>query len=435
MLRTTWRAASLWVMLGTICALGNGPSARLVVEHDWAGRGQWLRADLHVHTKFSDGVATVGAIADRARTHGCDALAVTDHADRSLNAATSGYQSAIEAARDAHDDLVMLAGLEWNVPPRGGDDHVSLLVPPGRKEWATLAAFKERFDDFELGDRPKPDADEALRWLAGEYEGEPIGPVLIYNHPSRKHLASMEAVADLEGWRAVNDLVIGFEGAPGHQGDREIGSYSYAEKTIDRWDPATARPGDAWDTLLGRGLNVHGALSGSDFHNPNPRDLNDRWPCQFSETWLYVPEATESGVLRALRAGAFFGVHGHIAREVELSVNLNGLPRPATAGEVVELPAAGVADVSLRFVVPETDWEGMPNRIATVEFIAITPDALTVMPHQVSGSGLHEVSQSVPVGEHGVAIRARGRRVVPDGPDLMFYTNAVRIVVTRRGGL
>ncbi len=32
----------------------------------------------------------------------------------------------------------------------------------------------------------------------------------------------------------------------------------------------------------------------------------------------------------------------------------------------------------------------------------------------------------------GFVVRARGRRVVSDGPDLMFYTNAIRVV--RRGG-
>jgi hypothetical protein len=27
----------------------------------------------------------------------------------------------------------------------------------------------------------------------------------------------------------------------------------------------------------------------------------------------------------------------------------------------------------------------------------------------------------------GIAIRARGRRVIDDGPDLLFYTNAVQV--------
>jgi hypothetical protein len=31
----------------------------------------------------------------------------------------------------------------------------------------------------------------------------------------------------------------------------------------------------------------------------------------------------------------------------------------------------------------------------------------------------------VPAG--GMAIRARGRRVIEDGPDLLFYTNAVQV--------
>ena len=35
----------------------------------------------------------------------------------------------------------------------------------------------------------------------------------------------------------------GFAGAPGHQGNKPIGSYTYKELPIDRWDPVAARIG------------------------------------------------------------------------------------------------------------------------------------------------------------------------------------------------
>jgi hypothetical protein len=46
--------------------------------------------------------------------------------------------------------------------------------------------------------------------------------------------------------------------------------------------------------------------------------------------------------------------------------------------------------------------------------------------------GQQSVSAPFTVGEDGLVVRARGRRVVPDGPDLMFYTNPIRVAVVQR---
>ena len=423
-----WTLALAGILAACGCALEGEQAPRFVAQYDWAGRGQPVRGDLHVHTSFSDGSYPVAHMVAKAREFGCQYMAIADHADRSLTAATPQYRADIEAARAANPEIPILAGLEWNVPPRDGNEHATVLAPPGPQEWSTLAGFKEQFDDFELGDRPKPDAAAALAWLDGHSTGE-IKPVVIYNHPSRKDPISLDNVADLEAWRAVNDVVIGFEGAPGHQGREPIGSYSYAEQTIDRWDPAAARIGDAWDITLQRGLTVHGAIAGSDFHNDNVRDLNDRWPCQFAETWLNVPERTPTGVLRALRAGSFFAVHGHIAREVQLTAKVPGLAREASAGEIVRIPEPESVTATLAFSVPEADWEGQPNRIDAVEFIVVTPEGASSVTKPIAGTGRQTVSHEFIAGEQGLVIRARGRRIVDNGPDLMFYTNAIRISV------
>ena len=85
--------------------------------------------------------------------------------------------------------------------------------------------------------------------------------------------------------------------APGHQAGVPLGAYSYKETPIDRWDPAAARVGDAWDTLLQKGIDVWAARAASDFHRTRSGSWGDYWPGQFSETWLYVPERTADGVL------------------------------------------------------------------------------------------------------------------------------------------
>jgi hypothetical protein len=239
--------------------------------------------------------------------------------------------------------------------------HATVLLPPGVDEWNVLARFKAAFDDYRRKEHRPELADEALRWLEAHASTAQLKPVVIHNHPSRKAAKSTDHMADLLRWRGVNDLVIGFEGAPGHQGAKAIGSYRYAVSTADRWDPAAAGVGDLWDTLLGKGQDVWAALAASDFHNTNPKDLKDFWPGQFSETWVYVPERSAAGVLRALRAGSFFAAHGHIAREVTFTAEADGLPRPAHAGESVRLRASTSVRVGLSCVVPERTGGANPT--------------------------------------------------------------------------
>jgi hypothetical protein len=406
---------------------GATSGARFVRQVPWASNGVWIKADTHIHTKFSDGAHTVPEVVAKAAHYGCRAIAITDHADDKLRAATPEYQEAIVAARNASPDMVILAGLEWNIPPWGGDEHATVLVPPGPNEWSTLAQFKVQFDDYRRDTHTAELADAALSWLAAHGASNGVMPVVIYNHPSRKDAQSIENVPDMERWRRVNDLVIGFEGGPGHQGATPLGSYKYKETLLDRWDPAVARVGDAWDTLLGAGMDVWAACATSDFHTTKPSGLNDRWPGQFAETWLYVPQATASGVLRAFRAGSFFAVHGHIVRDVEFTIAAQGLPRPATPGEVIEVPLPCTIQVKLSMNVPDKDWEGQPNHIDSIELVGITRDGASIIAERAPSSDAAAFSESVAVPSGGIVLRARGRRMVDGGPSLMFYTNPIRV--------
>jgi hypothetical protein len=412
-------------LMQTGCGKSQPPQGRFVREVPWTGKGIWLKADTHVHTKFSDGHHPVEEVARQARKWGCDVLAITDHADKNLKAGTREYVEAIQVARRQHPNLIVIAGLEWNIPPWGGDEHATLLIPPDLDEWSVLFRFKEQFDDLGRDTHRAELADEGLRWLV-QNAVSPLGrPVVIYEHPSRKRAPSSDIAKDILRWRSVNDLVIGFAGAPGHQ--RRNGSYRGKEKPIDRWDPAAAHLGDAWDALLAKGLDVWAADAPSDFHNENENDLHDYWPGEFSETWLYAPEKSPAGVLKAFRAGTFFGAHGHIARQVELTVEAPGLPRAAGVGEVVELPQGSFFDINLRCTVPVTDWEGMPNHIDEVELIAVTSasaESLVKMSLDLDERILPYRSQ-VPPG--GIVIRARGKRIIAGGENLAFYTNSIRI--------
>lgn len=405
------------------CDVGSHPPARFVREVSWGDQGTWLKADTHLHSRFSDGAHSIAEVVDRGVKNGCQVLAIADHGDSELRAATPEYFAEIAESAGKHPDAIVLAGLEWNVPPWGGDEHATLLFPPHPDRDQLMQLFKLRFDDWKRGETDRALVGEALRWLGRQKNAAGRTPLLLYNHPSRKRETSQSFIDEIREWRATNDVLVGFSGAPGHQRTTMLGAYEGTLKPIDRWDPAVAEIGGSWDQLIAAGIDVWAARAPSDFHSP----AQDYWPGEFSETWLYVPEPTVSGVVQAFRAGRFFGVHGHVAREVDLLATVVGLPRPAHAGEAIVAPPGTPVTVELRCHVPEVDWQGRPNQLTEVEFIAIGSDTASshVRPVEAAGDLRRSVQFQIPA--DGFSVRARGRRAIPNGPDLLFYTNPIRI--------
>jgi glycopeptide antibiotics resistance protein len=399
-----------------------GERPGFVRQIDWMERGVWLKVDTHVHTKFSDGSNTVSEVAAKAIEHGCHVIAIADHGDWNLSAAGPEYAEQIEVARRQFPSLIIIAGLEWNVPPAAGDLHATVLVPPGPDEFLNLQTLKEKFDDYERDPHERPNAADALRWLAEEVQVGDVAPVVILNHPGRKAKSSCELAAHIRQWRALNDVVVGFEGAPGHQKTAPFGSYQGEVELTDRWDPAVG-VGDAWDELLAKGIDVWGAHTSSDFHSANI----DYWPGEFSGTWLYAPDRTAEGVLKAFRAGSFFAAHGHIVRDAQLSVRAEGLPRPAYAGESIQLPKGAPATVRLDCQIPDRDWQGSANRLDGIELIAVTPQGARVLAVLAPESPQASLVETIEVPSEGVVLRARGRRREAGDGNLQFYTNPLRI--------
>ena len=391
-------------------------------EIPWADSGMWLKAETHVHTRFSDG-GPIEAVVDQAMAHGCDVLAITDHTDGGLKAATREYHDAIAAARLRAPQMVVLTGVEWNVPPGKGQDHAVVLFPSEFEDAAVTGEFKEKFDDQNKeGENPEL-AVAAFQWLERHATNASAPVVMFLNHPSRR-ASDVTAVRQQLAWLSEisRGVFVGAEGAPGHQNAKPLGAYGGKLQPDDRWDPAIAPPGAAWDQALGAGTVFWGALATSDFHGTGNGDY---WPCQFSATWVYARERSGAAVLDALKAGAFVGVHGGIARDVQLSITSDGLSRPAIAGETVRLPKGAPITVDLRATVPATDWEGLPNRLDLVDIIGVTGTGSTVLHSSPLVDGLVRYQMSVPRG--GITVRARGRRIVADGPDLLFYTNPIAV--------
>lgn len=401
------------------------PAPRFIRRIEWVNQGVWLKADTHIHTTFSDGSYSVAKVIDKATQFGCDVVAITDHADHDADLDINEYVRSIRVARQKHPERVILAGLEWNVPPWSGREHATVLIPHGPAEHEVLGSLRGGFDDRGRDEHHPEMADNGLRWLDRFGTRGEVPPVVIINHANRSQPPPGRIEAEFCRWRSINDLAIGFSGAPGHQAHTPIGSYRTPDSLIDRWDPVAAKVGGVWDTLLGNGIDAWAARAPSDFHND---EAGDYWPGQFSETWLYAPARSPAGVLRALRAGSFFAAHGHIVRRVVLTVSAPGLDRPAWAGEVVELSSGSTITVRMGMDIPQTDWAGQPNRIDQLELIQVTAQGGVVIANRPPSLTGHALTETLTVPPGGVILRARGRRVIDNGPDLMFYTNPVRVV-------
>lgn len=418
-------AAAIVAVTGVSRQPTPGAPPVFVREVPWAGRGIWLRADLHAHTTFSDGSHTPEEVVAKAAEYGCDVAAITDHSDAGLKAATPEYFAAIRTARERHPGVTVLLGMEWNIPPGKGNDHVTMLLPGGFDDQPALAAFKERFDDFDKqGENPEL-ADVALRWMHARHDAHGR-TVFFLNHPSRKVAASADVVSWLKRWRVVSPSFLGFEGAPGHQHATPLGAYRGDAKPVERWDPVVAEPGGVWDQLLSGGTDLWGSSATSDFHS---WENGDYWPCQFSETRVYARDRSVNALLDALRAGSFYGVHGGIVSDVRLTVSANGLTRPAEPGEVVRVSddQTVTVKVELSATVPSRDWEGKTNRVDRLELIAVDAKGARVVETSVDAP-VSRVSTTLSVARDWLVVRGRGCRVVPNGPGLCFYTNPIRVL-------
>lgn len=207
------------------------------------GAGRWLRGDLHCHTLHSDGENTVREIVEHAVSLGLDFLAVTDH-----NTVTH------------HEELAAMHGLPIILIP--GEEVTTYWGHAntwGLREWV----------DFRCADETSIKA--VQRWLREREalfsinHAKCIGPPWLF--PGWDGYACMEVWQ--APWRFYN------------------------------WESL-----EKWDNLLQRGGRVV-AVGGSDTHSVPPAP--PRHPHGLGEptTWVYA-EATEAGILAAIRAGHAF---------------------------------------------------------------------------------------------------------------------------------
>jgi hypothetical protein len=238
----------------------------------------WLAGDHHLHSQYSnDAMYRIDDQATRAIDGGLDWIVITDHGNEAFAAHSIAPQRAdILAARERHGaNLLIFNGLEWNIP---GAEHTTFMMAPGAGEPRALQELVDRYDALVVGARDGTAENEALalaalRHIAATVRSGRLADALVLpNHPARK---GIDSPAELRAWQdAAPDVVIGFEGAPGHQAaglpapgmargrglyDGGPGQYSfpgYPEESYRTWggfDWMTATVGGVWDSLLSEG--------------------------------------------------------------------------------------------------------------------------------------------------------------------------------------
>jgi len=388
----------------------------------------WVTVDTHIHTKFSDGSKNVEEIAAKAYQYGCDAIAITDHGDYNLKKVTSDeYFEAIDRVNNSFPTLTIIPGLEWNIPPMNGREHVTVLLPKTKNLPRNLSAFRARYDHFKQFDNkflsPKP----AFNWLNKYGIEQQDKAVVMYNHPSRKDYQTMENKHDIAYWRNFSNLVVGFSGAPGHQKKRgsNNGSYETHLKTINGWDPAVAIVGGEWDQLLQQGYKIWAARAASDFHNTKM----DYWPCQFSTTHLYTHSNQHNDVLAAFHSGAYWAQHGKFVQNLNFNVETdNNLLQVGQSGKVQS--GQGKITINLSLTLHELDWQGYPTSLDDLELVIITPTKISAIPFYDLAlvNNKLDISYQYKLKSDFAIFRWRGKSIQPEQHQYMFYTNPIKIM-------
>ncbi|WP_371195061.1 PHP domain-containing protein [Glaciecola sp. SC05] len=387
--------------------------------------GTWHKVDTHIHTKYSDGNQSIDAIAKQAASYGCEAIAITDHGDRNLSGVLSqAYFADVAAANRRYNNMTVIPGFEWNIPPFNGREHATVLFANENGSNSALARFRKQFDHYNEKAARHLSIEPALSWLNEYVQSAETPPVVIYNHPSRKDSSVDENLFDLSNWMRISDTVIGLSGAPGHQGKRgeDNGSYTNYLRTAHGWDPVASEIGGIWDELLSKGYRVLGARADSDFHNIKM----DYWPCQFSSTHVFSRSNRTNDILEALRAGNTWAQHGNFIRSLEFFVSTNeGNTRPG-AKLIVDDTVSATINIDIQ--LNPTDWQGFATSLDELNLVIIEDRNIRAVPllSQVqNNNGKMSIRLPFDIGSNVRAFRLQGRSIQPGLHHYQFMSNPI----------
>lgn len=450
-----------------LLALLAAPATPSAADSD-PGR-DWLPGDHHVHSEWSvdwdrsttpptpipggDSTYTRTHNAERARHFGLRWMVHTDHGGPGHSAVTGdhAYPALLKARTDV-PELIQFNGMEFDVP---AGEHASLIIAPGSRERDQLVTIERDYSRSEPIQGSRDTHQQMLDALAHMRALTP-SPLMLINHPSRTATGAGQwgevTPDELNAWHAAApQVLVGMEGAPGHQATRtERGLYrNAAAPTRGGFDQMTTEVGGVWDQMLARGTRFWITAS-SDSH-VNVRDGgSDFDPGEYSKTYVWA-RADADDILAGVRAGRMFAVTGDLIDRLELTVQAaDGYGEVGQMGDALAVTPGTPLRVTLRVRSPETpNANGQRPALRQLQLIAGSAGSASGKSPRMQTrrftaedwtqeGAWYEVSWALPAPANGGFIRARGSSTDEPTPlddvkgedpwqDLWFYSNPVFI--------
>ncbi|RXR02032.1 hypothetical protein [Pseudoxanthomonas composti] len=427
---------------------------------------RWLAGDHHVHSEWSvdwdesvspprpirggDSPYTRTDNARAASLHGLRWMVHTDHGGPGHSAVTrEGAWPALQAAREAVPELIQFHGMEFDVP---AGEHASLIIAPGPDEAMQQYEIERDFNRREPLDKAARDTDADMRKALAHMRALQPRPLMFINHPSRTATApgSWGEVTpqELRHWQdAAPDVLVGMEGAPGHQADRKTrGLYRNAAAPSDGgFDQMTTQIGGVWDQLLAEGRRFW-ITANSDAHRHAGIGGSDFYPGEYSKTYVWArPQAAD--VLDGLRHGRMFVVTGDLIDGLDM--RLQSGRASAGSGQTLSARDGDTLVLTLRISLPAApNFHNARPILHHIDIISGQPGAgtgtptmqvqtLTAAQWKQEGRTL-SMTVSVPRPSQRGFVRVRGTSTAQAHPaqdvpgedpweDLWFYSNPIFI--------
>lgn len=458
---------TLWPLL-----LGLSASPCPSIADDAQPARAWQPGDHHVHSEWSvdwdrtthpptplrggDSPYSRTRNALQAAAYGLTWMVHTDHGGPGHSTVNRDQAwPALQQARRAVPGLIQFHGMEFDVPAA---EHASLVIAPGPEERDQLFRIERDYSRAEPlpPERSRDEEHQMLDALAHLQGLAPL-PLMFVNHPSRTAtgIGAWGEVTprELRAWHdAAPRVLVGMEGAPGHQGARgERGLYRNAgAPTLGGFDQMTAQVGGVWDAMLAEGRRFWITATSDSHHNVRDggRDFD---PGQYSKTYVWARH--EAGnILDGLRNGRMFAVTGDLIDAMELTVSPVADPaRAAGLGGTATLPAGAPMQVSLKLRQPSrANANGQHPVLDHVEVIVGEPGGgaprMRVQRYAATelrrDAGWLALNVQLAAPARGGFVRVRGSNTAEIAPqadtadedpwqDLWFYSNPVFVEVER----
>jgi hypothetical protein len=426
----------------------------------------WLAGDHHVHSEWSvnwdesvspprpirggDSPYTRTDNARAAQIHGLKWMVHTDHGGPHHSAVTREYAwPALQAARKAVPGVIQFHGMEFDVP---AGEHASLIFEPGPEEADQQFRIERDFNRRESLDQAARDTGADMIKALTHMQALQPRPLMFINHPSRTATAAGTwgevTPQELRQWQdAAPGVLVGMEGAPGHQADRQTrGLYrNPAAPSLGGFDQMTSEVGGVWDTLLAEGRRFW-ITANSDAHRHAGIGGADFYPGEYSKTYVWArPQPAD--VLEGLREGRVFVVTGDLIEGLDMQLQAG--ESSAASGQTLQVRAGDPLTLRLQVWLPEAanfhNAHPQPHHIdvisgqAGADRPAMQVRTVTAAQWKREGRRL-SMTVAVPVPKQRGFVRVRGTstaqaRPAPDTPgedpwqDLWFYSNPIFIQV------